>query len=367
MKASAEGARWVWAGAVSLLAWALLRWLAPGPAIPWTEEMLGAAEAMDRAIGVVSAYCLEEGVSLDRAADPNGTCLVGPEVSELFTTLGQVEAKRTTVQPDMSGLVAHLLTEAGVSRGDTVAIGASGSFPGLMIATLTAVEALGAVPVAILSLGASSFGATRPDFHLLDLQELLLEEGVVLTPPVAVSLGGGEDVGREFEIEFRDRLLTEILTDPVPLLLEPDLPSNVSTRMALYGSPAAFVNVGGSHANLGISPRILDVPPGLVRGLESSSDLPPVGERGVLFEMASRGVPVIHLLHVRGLALRYGLSWDPVPLPGPGTTSLRDQTRGKGFVFWALSAGYLAALAFVALWGKGRNRTGPEIRAHSSP
>jgi poly-gamma-glutamate system protein len=37
--------------------------------------------------------------------------------------------------------------------------------------------------------------------------------------------------------------------------------------------------------------------------------------RGLLFEFAARGVPVIHLLHVRGLAKDNGLPYDPVPLP----------------------------------------------------
>ena len=50
-------------------------------------------------------------------------------------------------------------------------------------------------------------------------------------------------------------------------------------------------------------------------------EAPPLPDRGVLFEMAAQGTPVIHLLHVRGLALRYGLPWDPIPLPAPGTTA----------------------------------------------
>ena len=57
--------------------------------------------------------------------------------------------------------------------------------------------------------------------------------------------------------------------------------------MEIYGSPAAFVNVGGAEANLGISPRILDVPPGLSEELE----LPPEEERGVLSRWQRRASP----------------------------------------------------------------------------
>jgi len=353
--------RFVLAGLLSLLAWGLLRLLAPGPAIPWTPEMLAAAGRMQEALGVTSRHCRDAGIPLDPLADSGGTCLIGPELGELFTTLGQLEAKRTTLAPDMAGLLVHLLREAGVSRGDTVAVGASGSFPALVMATVVAVEALGAHPVTVLSLGASSFGATRAELHLLRLYQLLQEAGVIATPPVGVSLGGSGDLGLEFEAEVRDRLLRDVAESGLPLLSEPDLISMVARRMALFPPRvAAFVNVGGTDTNLGTSPRILGLPPGLVKPV----GLPGEGERGVLFAMMARGIPVIHLLHVRGLALRYGLPWDPLSPPAPGSTLLRDESRGKGPVFWLLTVAYLGALALVMRWG---GRGGGDAAARRIP
>jgi poly-gamma-glutamate system protein len=358
------------------VAWGLLRLLAPGPAIPWTPEMLEAAGTMQEALSVVAGHCREAGIPLEPLADPNATCLVGPEMGELFTTLGQVEAKRTTLMPDMAGLLVHLLQEAGVSRGDTVAVGASGSFPGLMVATVAAVEALGAHPLTVLSLGASSFGATRAEFHLLHLHELLREAGVFSASAAAVSLGGSRDAGTQFEPPVREGLVREVEERGLPLMLEESLAASVDRRMELYlgaapgaegggdplgggvpgpgvgtvapgepgaGRVAAFVNIGGSDTNMGRSPWILSLPPGLVKEVR----LPPPQERGVLHAMAARGVPVIHLLHVRGLSMRYGLPWDPIPLPAPGSTSIRDETRGKGWVFWVLTIGYLGGLVLV--------------------
>jgi len=353
--------RFVLAGLLSLLAWGLLRLLAPGPAIPWTPEMLAAAGRMQEALGVTSRHCRDAGIPLDPLADSGGTCLIGPELGELFTTLGQLEAKRTTLAPDMAGLLVHLLREAGVSRGDTVAVGASGSFPALVMATVVAVEALGAHPVTVLSLGASSFGATRAELHLLRLYQLLQEAGVIATPPVGVSLGGSGDLGLEFEAEVRDRLLRDVAESGLPLLSEPDLISMVARRMALFPPRvAAFVNVGGTDTNLGTSPRILGLPPGLVKPV----GLPGEGERGVLFAMMARGIPVIHLLHVRGLALRYGLPWDPLSPPAPGSTLLRDESRGKGPVFWLLTVAYLGALVLVMRWG---GRGGGDAAARRIP
>ncbi|MFH1763161.1 MAG: poly-gamma-glutamate system protein [Gemmatimonadota bacterium] len=351
---------------MSLLFWVALRIIAPGAAVPWTANMVEAATAMDRALDAVAVHCQNLGIYIDVGLDPNDTCLIGPEHTELFTSLGQLEAKRTTTTPDMAGLLAHLLAEAGVQEGDRVAVGASGSFPALLVATLTTVEALGAEPVTILSLGASSFGATRPDFHLMDLYELLHSGGFVSVLPAAVSLGGSGDVGSEFDAAFRRDLLEELLGTGVPVLQSPELRGNVAERMALYGSVAAFVNIGGAEVNLGISPRILNLPPGLVTGQSVGGSggvdgpilLPPENERGVLFEMASRGVPVVHLLHLRGLALRYGLPWDPLPLPPPGSTPFRDAQKGKGLRFWLLTVGYLGALAVVVFGG--REEGGPE-------
>jgi hypothetical protein len=115
---------------------------------------------------------------------------------------------------------------------------------------------------------------------------------------------------------------------------------------------AAFINVGGSDASLGSSPMILDVEP----GLNDHLDLPPEEQRGVLFQMAARGIPVIHLLHVRGLAQRHGLPWDPMPLPAAGSTPLRDPARPERAGFWIVTALYVGGLGAVGAWGRGGRR-----------
>jgi poly-gamma-glutamate system protein len=335
--------RIVVAGVVSLAAWLGLQAVVPRSTIPWSDEMRQAALRMQQAITAVARHSESVGVLLDESLDPNRTGLIGPEMTPLFTTLGQLEAKRTTTNPDMAGLLVHLLRRAGVSSGDSIAIGCSASFPALMIAAQTAAEVMGVHPVTILSLGASTYGATSPEFNLLDIARLLIREGIVSTEPAAVSLGGGDDVGAEFDPALRDRLLRQIRLSGSDVVDEPDLRRNVARRLAIYGRPVAFVNIGGADANLGSSPLVLKVPPGLNRDVS----LPPADERGVLFEMAAAGVPVIHLLHIRGLALRYGLPWDPLPLPEPGTTVLRESARQRDWRFWLITAAYFVVLGLM--------------------
>jgi poly-gamma-glutamate system protein len=334
------------AAVLSLVAWTLLQFLAPPQEARWSPEMTEAARRMADALGVTRVHCQENGVSVDPVLDPNDTCLIGPQLTPLFTSQGQLEAKRTTLNPNLAGLMVHLLQEAGVGEGDRVAVGASGSFPGLLMATLTAVEAMGAHPVTILSLGSSSYGATRMELNLLDLHELWRRERVINAGVQAVSLGGSGDLGLEFEPAIQDELRAQVRGYGLPLIQEVELPANVARRLELYGPVAAFVNVGGAQANMGVSSEILQLPPGLSMEL----DPPPPLQRGVLFEMASSDIPVIHLLHVRGLAQRHGFSWDPIPLPPPGEGVLLAGTQAGGFRFWLLTAGYLTLLLITFLF-----------------
>ncbi len=349
------------AAVVSLIAWSVLQTMSPARSIQWSQEMREAADRMLQAINAVAKFCETAGTPINESLDPNRTCLIGPEYTPLFTTLGQLEAKRTTTNPNIAGLLVHILRSAGVSAGDTIAVGASASFPALVIATLTAAEALDINPVTILSLGASSYGATRPEFNLLHIHELLLSEGIISAVPAAVSLGGEGDVGSEFDAVMREDLIEQIRNSVIPLIVEPDLRGNVARRLEIYlGASerrrlAAFVNVGGSAANIGSSPKVLTVE----SGLNTKLDLPPERERGVLYEMAARGIPVIHLLNVRGLTLRYGLPWDPLPLPEPGTARMRDDGQVNSWRFWLLTIAYFLTLVSIALVGwDGRTAVG---------
>ena len=314
--------------------------------------MRAAAIRMQQATASVSEFCADSSIFIDAAIDPNGTCLIGPEYAVLFTSLGQLEAKRTTTNPDVAGLIVHILRAAGVSSGDTIALGASGSFPALLIGTLSATEAMGVYPITIISLGASSYGATRLRIH-----ELLLDDEVLSVPPVAVSLGGDRDVGAEFDPSVRAALLQQIRQSERRLLHVEDPRTNVDQRMALYLGPdssrsiAAFVNIGGSEANIGTSPLVLDVKP----GLNTELAIPPEQQRGVLFDMAAREIPVIHLLYLRGIAQLYDLPWDPVPLPQPGTTRLREPARSNDWRIWSLTAVYLLCLGAIALLPRTKN------------
>jgi poly-gamma-glutamate system protein len=221
---------------------------------------------------------------------------------------------------------------------------------------LSACQALGAKPLLICSLGASQYGANDPAFSWLDMMDCLRAAGIVDIRPAAVSIGGDSDAGHNMNPRGRDLLLQGIRSRGLYLLEEPDLAANVAARMRIYEQAAgragirAFINVGGSWANMGTDQRVLEIKPGLAR----FRAIPPAGRRGVLFEMAGRGIPVIHLLYVKGLAKANGLPWDPSPLPRPGQSPLYALTPGRSLLFMAMGIGYLL-LTVVGLFLAGRN------------
>jgi poly-gamma-glutamate system protein len=338
------------AGMLGLAYMILLNGLSvPPPGLRRT--MSEASRLMARASAALRDCRERRGLAVDPEADPNGTGLIGVERSEITTSLGSVVSKRTTTNPDFAALVVLLFHEAGVRRGDVVAVGASSSFPALVVATLSAARAMGVEPVVISSLGASEWGANLPGFHWVDMEDCLRAAGLLDVRPVARAVGGEEDVGLDMEPAGRTLLAARIRSGETPFLEEPDLERNVALRLEAYRKGAgakpikAFVNIGGSWANMGTDASVLEITPGLARRVP----LPPAARRGVIQAMAAAGVPVIHLLNVKGLCERYGLPWDPRPLPEPGRGGLRSLRPGSGRAVVPLSAGYLIALAAILI------------------
>jgi poly-gamma-glutamate system protein len=311
-----------------------------------------AATQMERATSILRDDFVSHGGRFDDVLDPNHTGLIGEENSEITSTVGSLEAKRTTTNPNSASVLVQLLKDAGVASGDTIAVGCSGSFPALAVATLSAAKVLGAHPIVILSIGASSFGATKTDRTLLDIYEVLRLKAGLNFPAAAVSLGGARDVGSDFESGIQEKMMKKIRDSGIPFLYEPDLRKNVAQRMQIYLGTAlkrriaAFVNIGGSYADMGTSPLILKLEPGVNRQMTIPSQ---EETQGVVFAMAKQHIPVIHLLHIKGLALRYGLPWDPIPLPTISSGNLRTGS-GVPRTTWAVTSAYFVSIIIIVVY-----------------
>jgi poly-gamma-glutamate system protein len=307
------------------------------------KDMLKASMIMAQAIQALRDCPERGGGAAFNKDDLNRTGLIGLETSSLTTSLGNLEAKRTSTNPNFAGLIVHLLKKVGVGRGDTIAVGASSSFPAMIVATLSAAKALELRPLVISSLGASQWGANTPEFTWLEMSECIRRAGIFHVSPLATALGGENDTGLDMTEEERTLLVEKIKKKGLALLELPDLAMNVRTRMKIYEDGAggakikAFVNIGGSWANLGTDSVVLKLKPGLNDQIEVPMPL----RRGVIHEMALRKIPVIHLLYIKGLAEQYGLPWDPVPLPKPGDGRLYERRQRPTALFLGMAGLYI--------------------------
>jgi len=339
---------------VSLLFFFFVKILPIGDKNQQKTTKIKASEIMREAISTLSMCLAEKNQEINQDFDINGTGLIGFENSPITTTLGSLEAKRTTTNPNMGALIVHLLHEAGVREGDAVAVGASGSFPALIVAVMSAAKAMSVNPIIICSLGASQWGANRPDFHILKMLDCLSTAGVLNFMPAAVSLGGERDAGEGMSNEARELLIEDIEDSGILFILEKDLPVNVRKKMQIFeeyvgeAGIRAFINIGGNWSNIGEDQEILNLKPGLVK----TNKIPPVESRGLVFEMANRQIPVIHLLYIQGLIESYGLPWDPVPLPEVGKGLVYRKNVEDHPLFLLLAAVYLCVMAFLLFWFK---------------
>jgi poly-gamma-glutamate system protein len=117
-------------------------------------------------------------------------------------------------------------------------------------------------------------------------------------------------------------IIEKIVQNSGTFVIEADsIEENILQRMQLYkksvrGQPIkAFVNIGGATPNYGNTNASITYPNGLVVDGPKIPDHP---ERGLIFEYQNLGIPIIHLLNIRDLALKNGLPIDPMPLPQIG-------------------------------------------------
>lgn len=311
--------------------------------------MLEATARTRRAFEAIHAERERLGFPVDLADDPNGTGMVGPMYTEITTTLGALDAKRSTTNPNVAAMLVDMLLSVGLEAGDRVAVNLSGSFPCLNIAMLCALDTLGLEGVVLYSVGASTYGATIPSFTYGDMEHFLYVEGLVGTRSAGFSLGGQDDLGLEMPEDLRADIAERLSGYGYAYLSYHDIEENIEARIDLYGAGQpvrCFVNIGGNLLSFGESSAMTTTPGGILTTL-------PAGEsgNGLIQHYLREGVPVLHLLNMKGLLPEYGLPIDPVPLPQDGSGGVYyEEAYNKPLLFALLG---IAAIGII--WA-GRKR-----------
>jgi poly-gamma-glutamate system protein len=164
-------------------------------------------------------------------------------------------------------------------------------------------------------------------------------KGVLPYRSAAASLGGISDTKGGIDGTGIDSGMVSIRRNNVPFLDEGGVRTqqfDIRRRIDFYSrmlkgvKPAAYINVGASQTALGNSPEAYKLTTGLLEHTPATDD----PERGIIFHMREKGVPVIHLLKIRNLAKQFSIPFDPAsPL------KIRD----------TYMAGYSATTALFAL------------------
>ncbi len=296
---------------------------------PYYEQKLAASQWMKTAQDSLRQYQYARGIFPDEVNDPNLTALIGQQYTKITTDIGDLESKWTALNPNMAAVMINYLHESGMKEGDQVAVGMSGSLPGMNLALLAACETMGINPIIITSVGASSWGANDPNFTWLDMEHYLMEIGLVSRRSIAASYGGGEDMGGRLSPEGRDLIKLAMERNGVTPIEEETLEKSIETRLRIFDEYAGensvklYINIGGGLASVGHGRNSELIPVGY------SDYLPLLNypRRGLIHEYSDRGIPVLHIANINYIANEFDLPKNPSPLPNPGEGLLFSEER----------------------------------------
>ena len=313
------------------------------------EEKVAAAHLAADCMETIKQRRIALGHPIDPAVDPAQTGLIGAALTPATSTAGRLAAKRTAANPNFAAIVVALLKRSGVERGDTVAIGYSGSFPSLNIAVEAAVQTLDLRPIGISSAAASQWGANLPDFLWLDMEKTLYDEGKIHFRSRAASLGGIEDRGLGMSDQTQQTLRQGIARTGLATIEAENFTQSVERRMQLYQDQAGtkpikcYINIGGGATSVGKSLGKKQFHSGLHTRLPARAR----NIDSVMTRFLAAGVPVIHLIRVRALAGRYGLETEPRSPAIVGQGEVFERYQYNAWYAAAALAGILAMLGLL--------------------
>lgn len=326
------------------------------------DMQIDARRRMERCMEAVRSYKAELNIPL-AAEDIHKTGLIGGEYSEITTTLGSIEAKRTAASPDMAALLVRMLYDAGLKTGDSVGAGFSGSFPSLNLAVICACDAMGLKITYISSVGASTYGANAPELTFPDMAHRLYMDKLISCDSALVTPGGdNDDAYGVFDEAVFDRVLERLASLGIPTMREPDYLKNISARRAVYEKNGidCFVAAGGNITSMGKGDRALKLGQGLLQSRRFNKAVVD-DNSGLVERYMAEGIPVINLLNIKKIAADYCIPFDPAVLP----------PEGESEIYWQVEfpkAALIAALVFgAALLIAVKMILGPKARISKSP
>lgn len=274
------------------------------------DTMRAAEQLTERWFGLIGELKAERGLVNHEAHVPYGY-MIGDDYTPITTTLGSLNAKETAANPQFSALMVRLLTDAGIDSASTVGVTMSASFPTLAIASLAALQSIGCRVVLLSSLGASTFGANQPEATWLDMESKLRGDGGLIYRSELVTPGAEYDRGEGLLDEGPAIMQDAATRNGYELIYPTSLAASIEskTKLLRQNKIDLLINIGGNEAALGSCAHAVSLPNGFHDNYRPCS----CPDRGIIAHLAGQGVPFIHLLYIRDLAIRYGVALDAPP------------------------------------------------------
>ena len=153
--------------------------------------------------------------------------------------------KLSTLNPDFSAMITLYLLSEGLDSNSTAAISFTGSFPGANIAVLSACESIGIRTKVISSIGASRYGATKPEFSWLDMQYKLVESNIISIDEEKYLYDSYDTRVDEINEFYYSNIFDRLSINDSLMIYSTVSNNNIAERMEFYGdSIDIFINVG---------------------------------------------------------------------------------------------------------------------------
>ena len=291
-------------------------------------ERLAAAKLAEQFMQAIKAKREEIGLESDKRFDEHATGMIGSADSNVTSKVANLSAKQVSVHPDFAAAIVEMLRDAGVDKGDTIAVGWTGSFPAFNACLCAAIETMDLRPVVIASAMSSQYGANDEEFLWVDMEKHLADSSLIRFRSSAMTQGGAADHAFRFGDDVTQAIENAQRRVGIPWLGATRLAHSIDNRMALYTAEAdakpiaAYVNVGGGIASMGGKQSTGILAAGVNNGT-LSSEMPDC----VASRFAKKHVPVIHLAHARELGERFSINIDKAVAHVAGESDLYRSVR----------------------------------------
>lgn len=261
------------------------------------DAKVASAKLMQAYMDTIRADILHSGIQIDPIDDPLMTGLIGTRVSSITTDKGLLSEKQAALNPNLAAVFVEEFSKLKLHEGDYVAVGLTGSNPGINLALYAAMQTMKLKPVIITSVSSASYGANKEQLTWLDMETMLYRRKMIDFKSVYASLGGAEDLAIGLTDNGIKNLEAAMQRNVVPQIIGADLEENIDIRQSAYKDQlpegtrySAFINIGAGLANVGSEPIAKLIPEGINRKLAERE----YEKQGMVILMAKKSVPVLN-------------------------------------------------------------------------